>query len=105
MKKVKPENTSDDPRRSARVVLDVEVVLKRRVGKDAFRVSVQDLSQHGCKLELVDPPAVEEHVWVRIEGLEPLQARICWVEGFTLGVEFQKDLHPAVFDHLVSKLR
>lgn len=104
MEKDKRPNANEDSRRSARVVLDVEVVLRRRAGRNTYRVSVQDLSRHGCKLELLDPPVVEERVWVRIEGLEPLEARICWIDGFALGVEFQKDLHPAVFDHLVEKL-
>lgn len=96
--------SSEDPRRDARIPLDVEVILRRRAGKNSYNVSIQDLSRHGCKLELVDRPAVDERVWVRIDGLEPLEARVCWIDGFALGVEFQKDLHPAVFDHLISKL-
>ena len=104
MKKDNASAAAEDPRRSKRVSLDVEVVLRRRAGKNTFNVTIQDLSRHGCKLELVYRPAVEERVWVRIDGLEPLEARVCWIDGFALGVEFHKDLHPAVFDHLLSKL-
>jgi hypothetical protein len=104
MKEDKAGNPDEDPRRSARVPLDVEVILRRRAGKNTYLVNVQDLSRHGCKLELIDRPAIEEFVWVRIDGLEPLEARVCWIDGFALGVEFRKDLHPAVFEHLLNKL-
>jgi hypothetical protein len=36
--------------------------------------------------------------------MELLEARVCWIDGFTAGVEFQKPMHPAVFDLLVTKL-
>jgi hypothetical protein len=36
-------------------------------------------------------------------GLEALESLVCWVDGFTAGVEFQKPLHPAVFAMLVTR--
>ena len=39
-----------------------------------------------------------------IDGLEALECHICWVRGYTAGVEFLKTIHPAVFDMLLNRL-
>jgi hypothetical protein len=91
------------PRKSVRVGLTAEVTL-RRVGKSNYRVRVFDASPDGCKLEFIERPDLGEFLWVKFEGIELLQARVCWTEGFTAGVEFQKPIHPAVFESLVTKL-
>lgn len=91
------------PRKSARVALSADVDL-RRSGHLQFRVKVFDLSRHGCKLEFLERPRLDETVWVKFEGLESLEASVCWVEGFVAGMEFQKPVHPAVFDLMVKRL-
>lgn len=92
------------PRKSARVDLAGEVTL-RRPGKNNYRVRIFDASPDGCKIELLDRPNFDEILFVRFDGMDLLEARVCWVEGFTAGVEFHKPLHPAVFDNLMKKLR
>ena len=52
----------------------------------------------GCKAELVERRALGEHVWVRFEGLDALEAIVCWVRGFELGLEFENPIHPAAFE-------
>lgn len=42
---------------------------------------------------------------MKFEGLESLSGLVCWVDGFVAGVEFDKTIHPAVFDRLVTQLR
>lgn len=91
------------PRRSRRVPVAAMVKLRRR-GHHNFTVKVFDLSPEGCKLEFLERPQLDETVWVKFEALELLQATVCWVDGLCVGVEFQKSLHPAVFNHLLSKL-
>ena len=91
------------PRKSARVGLTAEVTL-RRPGKSTYRVRVFDASPEGCRLEFIERPEFGEHLTVRFEGMEPLAARVCWTTGFTAGVEFQKPIHPAVFDNLLKRL-
>ncbi|HVM22659.1 MAG TPA: PilZ domain-containing protein [Sphingomicrobium sp.] len=91
------------PRRSERVELTAEVSL-RRLGKFNYRVRVFDVSPHGCKVELVEMPRLEEHVLVRFEGLEALEAEVCWIEGMTAGLRFEKPIHPAVFALLLERL-
>jgi hypothetical protein len=91
------------PRRSERIALSADVTL-RRFGHASFRVTVADASPEGCKVELVERPSDGERVLVKFEGLEPLEAKVCWVEGYTAGVRFVRPVHPAVFDLLVERL-
>lgn len=97
------DGPSTDPRRSPRLPVTAEVVL-RRTGPHSYPVTVHNLSRHGCKLEFVERPMLGECLWVKMGGLEALEARVCWVEGFLIGVEFRNEIHPAVFDLLMQKL-
>ena len=94
---------SPTPRKSQRVHISAEIML-RRAGQRNYRVSISDVSPHGCKAEFVERPEFDEHVWVKFEGLEALEAIVCWVRGFEVGLEFENPIHPAVFGMLVSKL-
>lgn len=87
-----------------RIALDAEVAL-RRSGHNTYRVRVYDVSTHGCRIEFVERPEVEEHVWVKFDGLDAIESAICWVDGFVVGVEFVSPMHPAVFETLVTRLR
>lgn len=94
---------SPTPRKSQRVHLSAEIML-RRAGQNNYRVRIFDASLHGCKAEFVERPKLDEQVWVKFEGLEALEAMVCWVRGFEVGLEFGNPIHPAVFDMQVSKL-
>jgi len=91
-------------RRSERIPLTAEVAL-RRAGKLNYRVRVFDISPHGCRIEFVERPNLEELVWIKFDGLEAIEAQICWMSGFTAGVAFNSAIHAAVFDQLVARLR
>ncbi|WP_309662886.1 PilZ domain-containing protein [Sphingomonas sp.] len=95
--------TNPTPRKSARVGLEAEVSL-RRSGHNNYRANVHDVSQEGCKVDFVERPRLDEIVWVKFEGLEALEAIVCWVDGFAAGLEFQRPVHPAVFDVLLKRL-
>jgi PilZ domain-containing protein len=90
-------------RRSERISLNATVSL-RRSGQLNYRVRIFDASLHGCRVEFVERPNFDEQLWVKFDGLQPLEAEVCWVEGFTVGVNFFQPIHPAVFDRLVSGL-
>jgi hypothetical protein len=92
------------PRSFDRTELSAEISM-RRLGKLNYRVRVFDVSPAGCKLELVDKPRLQEHVLVKFEGLESLEAEVCWIDGPFAGVRFERAIHPAVFDLLVARLR
>jgi len=92
------------PRREPRVALDAEVMVRRTSG-NSYRVRVFDLSPHGCKIEFVERPELDERIWVKIDGLDPLEGMVCWTNGFIAGVDFVRPMHAAVFDHVVKRLR
>jgi hypothetical protein len=96
--------TERRPRAAKRASVGAEVML-RRLGKVNYRVCLSDLSASGCKVELVERPAVGEHMMIKFEGFEVLDAQVCWVEGFIAGLRFEKPFHPAVFDLLLARLR
>ena len=91
------------PRRSARRDTDAQVQL-RRPGQYAYGARVLDLSRHGCRLEFVETPVLDERVSVRVGGLEPIAATVCWCVGHVAGLEFDKVIHPAVLDMVVARL-
>jgi hypothetical protein len=91
------------PRRFERTRLTAEVAM-RRLGKHTFRVQIFDASPDGCKIELIDKPRLEEHVLVKFDGLEALEAEVCWIEGNYAGMRFEKSIHPVVFDLLLERL-
>jgi hypothetical protein len=93
------------PARKSERVLIVAMVKLRRRGRHNFTVKVFNLSREGCKLEFLERPELEETVWVKFEGLELLQAKVCWIEELTVGVEFERPLHEAVFETLTGRLK
>lgn len=104
----KPEADGDDDdrhreRQSRRVPLLADVTM-RRLGKASYQVRAFDASTHGCRVEFVERPAIDELVRIRFEGLQPLDARTCWIHGHCAGLEFERPIHPAVFDLLVARM-
>lgn len=91
------------PRRSERVPITADAMM-RRLGRTNYSVRVSDLSPHGCKVEFVDQPELDEKVLIKFDGLEIIQAEICWLEDHWVGLRFEKAMHPAVFDLLVERL-
>ena len=86
-----------------RISVDGQVTM-RRAGKLSFRVHIYDLSPDGCKAEFVERPELDEQLWIKFDGLEALEARVCWLAGSRAGVKFNRALHPAVFDLVLARL-
>lgn len=102
-----PEAANARPRvqrRSNRVALDAEVAL-RRAGRTNYRVRVFDVSATGGQIEFVERPELDELVWIKFDGLEAIEARVAWIEGFKAGIEYSKPIHPAVFELLLGRLQ
>ena len=97
-----PEPEIEQPRSAARIAVDAEV-LQRRQGQPNYRVRLFDLSPNGCKAEFVERPRVGDHVWIKFDGLESLDAEVCWAEGFRAGLKYVNPIHPAVFDLLIRR--
>lgn len=81
------------------------IVSLRRAGQLKYTVRVHDASQHGCKVEFVERPQVGEQVWIKFDGMEALEAEVCWIEGFDAGLNFARPIHPAVFEQLMTRIR
>jgi hypothetical protein len=90
-------------RAAERIPVGVDITL-RRVGGTNYRVRVNDLSPEGCRVELVERPAVGDIMHLKFDGLDVLEAEVCWVDGFTAGLRFEKPIHPAVFDLLMRRI-
>jgi hypothetical protein len=94
----------EERRGCRRVPLNSQVVV-RRIGGVNFEVALREVSRRGCRVELVEPCEVGDPVITRFPQLEPLGSRVCWTKGTTTGVEFTTNIHPAVFDHLLARLK
>lgn len=91
------------PRRGERMAMAAEVLL-RRTSNLGYRVKLFDASAYGCKCEFIDRPRIKEQLWVKFDGLEALEAMVCWVESSSIGLEYVRPMHPAVFDMLAHRL-
>ncbi|HEX4801127.1 MAG: PilZ domain-containing protein [Myxococcales bacterium] len=99
-----PSEKKHWPRRSERIATSADVSL-RRLGQSSRRVRVTDLSPEGCKVRLPHEPRVGEHLLIKFDGLEVLESEVCWVDGFDVGLHFERSFHPAVFALLAERLK
>jgi len=76
----------------------------RRLGSFGFDTQVRDLSATGCKVELVESVTVRDPVVARLPGLEPLGATVIWSDERCAGLQFNRPIHPAVFEMLLDRL-
>jgi hypothetical protein len=90
-------------RRAGRIEVPGEISLKA-LGRNGYRVRVLDLSTDGCKVELVERPSVGDTMLVKFDGIEMMDADVCWVDGHTAGLKFEHRIHPAVLELLLQRL-
>jgi len=103
-KRCDAENAQSPGRRSsARTVADTEILLRRLGSADRY-ARVRDISTGGCQLEQVATLGVNDHVVTRLPGLEPLGATVTWADSGHAGLRFDRPLHPAVFELLLTRL-
>ena len=91
-------------RRAERISLRAEIDF-RRAGEHRWRVEILDMSPEGCRVEVPISVGPEDVIWISFPGLETIQGKICWVKEWTVGIEFENPLHPAVFDMLQQRIR
>lgn len=48
---------------------------------------------------------LDERVWVKLNQLNPIEAMVCWTTGSNVGLEFERPMHPAVFEMLLIRLK
>ena len=95
---------ADHGRKAERVPLHADIDF-RRTGEHRWRVNVLDISPQGCRVELPVRVVNEDLAWITLPGLEAIQGKICWVNEWVAGIEFDRPLYPAVFDMIERKMR
>jgi PilZ domain len=87
--------------------LDVRVTATlREVGSSSkFDVQITDLSLSGFRCSTLFRLSEGQAVAITIPGLSPLEATVAWGDGSHYGCRFERALHVAVFDHLVTRFR
>jgi hypothetical protein len=95
---------SKKPRQAERVPLRADIDF-RRAGDHRYRVNILDFSPEGCRMELPVTVEVGDTIWISLPGIESIQAEVCWVKEWTVGVEFSRPLYPSVFDLVRGRMR
>ena len=80
----------------------LSILCEVRQGMRPWKMArLSDLSETGFKLAWLPDYNPGQPLKIRIPGIEPLNAKICWHEGKQIGCAFASPLHIAVFEHLV----
>lgn len=87
-------------RQAERHHLEVNAGLRQR-GAGGVSVHVMDLSTHGFRARTHLELAPGTDVWLKLNSLESLHARVAWTDGLLIGCQFMRPLHPAVLDMIV----
>lgn len=97
-----PDQTA---RKSSRVVVDFSAGLRPRGGTAAVTVHVLDLSVDGFRVDSMLDLQIGMDVWLRLPGLEPIHAKVAWIDGYLAGCAFERPLHPAVLDMIIARTK
>ena len=91
----------DESRRSA-IRAGVEIGAEiREQGYSYFKTRLIDISETGFRISHSANFEVGTSVYLKIPGLESLEAEVRWERNFEYGCMFKKPLYPAVFEHIV----
>ena len=75
----------------------------RQRGASGVSVQILDLSTHGFRASTHLDLQKGADVWLKLPGLEALHARVAWMDGYLVGCEFLRPLHPAVMQMVVRR--
>jgi hypothetical protein len=62
------------------------------------------LSENGCRTEFVERPRIGEIVWLKFDGLAPLESTVRWANGFVGGLQFYKPIDGRVLEELFVRM-
>ena len=74
----------------------------RRDGSRAFGGRMIEISRAGCKLATDFTLERDIRIFITIPGFETFVGNTAWAEGGVAGIKLNKELHPAVVDHILS---
>lgn len=97
-------NSISSRRVNSRTAVRAEIFLRQSNVK-LFRATLSDISISGFKLDSYTNLDDNKLIFITLPGLQTLGAHIKWVDYQDYGCEFTDPLHPAVLEHLLSKLQ
>ncbi len=91
-----------DHRISTRAGVEISAEV-REPGLGRIEAMVIDLSLSGFRMRCMTRLTGEKNIFMTLPSFAAIESKICWIEGDFFGCEFVQPLHPAVFDHIVSR--
>lgn len=89
-------------RRADRKTFDSEVQF--RTGTKRATVTVRDISALGARVSGVFLVHKGDRMWLKLPGLEAVEAKVAWVSDFEFGCEFVRPLSPIVLEAVIRAL-
>lgn len=77
-------------------------IVQFRSGHRRADVKVSDISQLGARISGVFLVREGDRFYLKLNGIEPLEAIVAWVTDFEFGCEFARPLSPIVFEAITA---
>lgn len=87
-------------RRASRIGFELPVRCKRGVLRTT--VMLRDMTTHGARIDGLEHLHLDEPITLLLPGLQAKEAYVAWHKDQSAGLEFDRPLHPAVFEQLVA---
>jgi hypothetical protein len=88
-------------RRSERLSYGAEVQF--RSGTRRANVRLRDISSFGARVAGVFLVHEDDRFFIKLQGMESIEARVAWVEEFEFGCEFIRPLNDVVLENLLHR--
>jgi len=87
-----------DPRRSERPRVELAAIVGHPRSGRRFEAELSEISCEGCRVLTEESMGLGDQVLVTIEGLERWPARVVWMQGGSVGLEFHEVLSPGIVE-------
>jgi hypothetical protein len=94
----------DNKRRAERERLAAAVSF-RKPKEMSYEVNLENMSPHGCCIGLRERVRPGQLLWITVPGIEPMQSWVRWHGEWQAGLEFERPMHIAVFDHVAAQMK
>ena len=88
-------------RQAERTHVEMGAGLRQR-GASGVTIRIVDLSTHGFRASTHLDLQIGSDVWLKLPGLEALHAKVAWTSAHFVGCAFERPLHPAVLQMVVT---
>lgn len=88
-------------RRSERLRYGAEVQF--RCGTRRANVRLRDISKFGARVSGVFLVHPDDHLFIKLSGMESIEARVAWVDEFEFGCEFLRPLNDVILENVIQR--